>query len=273
MSTKRTPKPRPPLVHVEETQWQRAREYGECTAALIANPEAAGAEALFNQALSNGLAAIVSHHWPGEDRRGNGRVKSAADLLSLINRKVRRRGNMRVLEGRLRGYRWRTAIATNVLAEGVRQTDPVRHGSNEGSRLEKRHIDELVKLDSHPSLQSLTNEVHDEHWRQEVSADRDARWRALVYIRRLSPEEWARRQEPAFVEQHLPFDPKERYSSFGADLCPVCGLETLIVQEIDPFGVGVGAGTCVACGYTRTAFMAEDEAMYEKIQWELGKGD
>jgi hypothetical protein len=114
MNAKRSGKPKPTsvAVRVEDTEWQRRREYGECTAVLIANPETNGAEGLFNQALTNALAAIVNYHWPGRELNPNGRVKSAADLLAFINGKVRRRGNMRVLEGRTAGRRWRTAIAT-----------------------------------------------------------------------------------------------------------------------------------------------------------------
>ena len=89
----RSAKPRPASVgvQVQDAEWQRRREYGECTAALVMNPEANGAGGLFNQALSNGLAAIVSHHWPGREGKANGRVKSAA-LLSFINGNVRARG-------------------------------------------------------------------------------------------------------------------------------------------------------------------------------------
>lgn len=96
-STPAKPRPVPAAVRVRDTEWQRRSEYGECTAALVQNPEASGAEALFNQALSNGLAAIVAHHWPARERKRNGRVKSAADLLAIINREAPRRGNMRIL--------------------------------------------------------------------------------------------------------------------------------------------------------------------------------
>jgi hypothetical protein len=108
--------------------------------------------------------------------------------------------------------------------------------------------------------------LRDESWVRMVAADREARVRALAYAAKLSEEEWARRQAPDYVESYLPFDPKERDLSFGADVCPVCELETLIVEEADPFGFGIGAGICRACGYTRTPEMAEDEAMDAKIE-------
>lgn len=68
---------RVPAVRIADTQWERAREYGACTAALIADREVSGAEALFNQALSNGLVAIVTHHWPDRVHKPNGRARNA----------------------------------------------------------------------------------------------------------------------------------------------------------------------------------------------------
>ena len=160
-----------------------------------------------------------------------------------------------------------------MLADGIKRTDPVRHGTEGGSSLNKLHIDALVKLDTHPSLRSMGEALRDEGWMRMVAADREARARALTYVAKLSNEEWARRQDPDYVEDYLPFDPKERASSFGADVCPVCDLETFVVEEADSFGFGIGAGTCRACGYTRTHEMAEDEAMDAKIEYEVSKGD
>ena len=74
-----------------------------------------------------------------------------------------------------------------------------------------------------------------------VAADREARVRALAYVAKLSKEEWERRQDPDFIEPYLLFDPKERDASFGADVYPVCSVETFVVEEIDSFGLGIGA--------------------------------
>lgn len=272
-STPAKPRPVPAAVRVRDTEWQRRSEYGECTAALVQNPEASGAEALFNQALSNGLAAIVAHHWPGRERKRNGRVKSAADLLAIINREAPRRGNMRILEGTQHGRRWRTAVATRTLSDGVRRTDPVRHGTSGGSSLEKTHVEALVKLDTHPALRSTRDALQDDEWVRMVAADREARMRALAYVATLSEEEWAKRQEPEYMDPYIPADPKDRDASFGVDACPACELETFVNEEMDSFGFGVGAGTCRACGYTRTPGMAEDEALDAKIAYELSKDD
>jgi hypothetical protein len=50
--------------------------------------EAAGAEALFDHALSNGLTAIVSAEWPGDELRKDGKIKSAVDLLAVVEAKL-----------------------------------------------------------------------------------------------------------------------------------------------------------------------------------------
>ncbi|MHC3454945.1 hypothetical protein [Streptomyces prasinus] len=39
---------------------------------------------LFDDALSNGLAAIVAYEWPGEEQGRRGRVESARALLEVI---------------------------------------------------------------------------------------------------------------------------------------------------------------------------------------------
>jgi hypothetical protein len=262
-----------PPIHVADTQWLRAREFGVCTAALIIDPEVSGAEAMFNQALSNALVAIVTHHWPDRVHKKNGNVKSAADLLAIINSEARKQGNMRVLEGQQHGHRWRTAIATKVLAEGVRRSDPIRHGKVGGSRLELRHVDALRKLDTHPSLRKVGESLNDEHWVRMMSSDREARKRAMLYVLSLSEDEWDRRQTPSYIEEYLPFSPKEQSMSLGVAECPVCELETLVVEEIDMFGLGIASGTCRACGYTRTPDVAEDEAIAEKIAFEIDQGD
>ena len=34
--------------------------------------------------------------------------------------------------------------------------------------------------------------------------------------------------------------------------CPQCWRDTLIAQEWDTWGIEVGEGVCIACGYERT---------------------
>ncbi|GAA2171255.1 hypothetical protein [Actinomadura napierensis] len=70
-------------------QRHRAAQYARCTHALGGIPVTEvtdGAEGVFDQALTNGLAAIVAHDWPGEETTGTGRVLPAAGLLTVIER-------------------------------------------------------------------------------------------------------------------------------------------------------------------------------------------
>ncbi|MEU9059172.1 hypothetical protein AB0D13_09915 [Streptomyces sp. NPDC048430] len=64
----------------------RAYHYARCAAILGADHSAAGAAAVFDQALSNGLAAIVERAWPGEEWKREGLLKSAAELLDVVAR-------------------------------------------------------------------------------------------------------------------------------------------------------------------------------------------
>src|SRR4051812_14786526 len=62
----------------------RARQYAACSYALRHDRVQDGAEAIFDQALTNGLVAIVAHTWPGEETRRRGGIKSASELLDTI---------------------------------------------------------------------------------------------------------------------------------------------------------------------------------------------
>jgi hypothetical protein len=74
---------------------ERVDQYARCTAALRARMDQPGAEGLFDQALNNGLAAIVAKRWPGEEVSGKGpRVKFASELLDVIERHARRGGTV-----------------------------------------------------------------------------------------------------------------------------------------------------------------------------------
>ncbi|MFF3518751.1 hypothetical protein [Streptomyces sp. NPDC002573] len=47
-----------------------------------------GHEGIYDQALSNALAAIVAAEWPGQEAKGEGRVHSARRLLKVIAEKI-----------------------------------------------------------------------------------------------------------------------------------------------------------------------------------------
>ena len=61
----------------------RALDYARCTQALREDRERPGFAGIFDEALTNALAAIVAARWPGTEMRGS-RVKSASELLDVI---------------------------------------------------------------------------------------------------------------------------------------------------------------------------------------------
>ena len=69
---------------LKAAQQRRAREFAACAYVLRRDPSAGGAEALFDQALTNGLALIVAHSWPGEESNGKGFMLPASGLLEVI---------------------------------------------------------------------------------------------------------------------------------------------------------------------------------------------
>src|SRR3954452_11815885 len=71
----------------EELQARRARHYAVCTYALDYDRASDGAEGVFDQALTNGLAAIVADEWPGEEVGRGGRMLAASKLLDVIEQR------------------------------------------------------------------------------------------------------------------------------------------------------------------------------------------
>ncbi|MEU2907911.1 hypothetical protein ABZ771_34345 [Streptomyces globisporus] len=66
-------------------QEKRAEEYGRCATVLDVDFQVPGAAAIFDQALTNGLAAIVAHIWQGQEiekrKNGDHRLKAASTGL------------------------------------------------------------------------------------------------------------------------------------------------------------------------------------------------
>lgn len=88
-----------PISSETRLLWQRSHDYARCAFAVSRDLHASGAEALFDHALNNGLAVIVSTAWPGAEldpprRRGNTdtqpepHVKSASGLLDVLIEKA-----------------------------------------------------------------------------------------------------------------------------------------------------------------------------------------
>ena len=60
---------------------------------------------MYDQALTNGLAAIVAHEWPGEEANAKGRMHAANTLLDVIEQhSVAQPDGARLYRGRIRRF-------------------------------------------------------------------------------------------------------------------------------------------------------------------------
>lgn len=254
---------------------ERGWIYAACAAGLA--PGQPGCEAVFDQALTNGLAAIVAHEWPGAEADSKGRVYSAARLLTIIAERVPQEGqtgvhvfpdpdpeHTRALacligdadddDTSLFG----TRVDVTTLKEALDRTQAVRHARGEGV-LEQRHIDALRHLDQHRSLGRINGEEADRIWQGAREEDQKSILRAVAYLDLIGEDVAA--QRAADVDNPNVYHPKRNPGGHDPEECPVCGFETFCVQGTDDYGYGFGHGQCLVCTYTRSRDTLDDMAM------------
>jgi hypothetical protein len=133
-------------------------------------PSMAGREGIFDQALSNGLAAIVASEWPGEELDRSGRVLAASALLKVIEEHLGATDGVVLLpdEGsalhipqgdtaslfQTPHLSSHTRIDVRTLQNGIDATQKARHGRGAGA-LQRRHVEALLALDGHRSLGTM----------------------------------------------------------------------------------------------------------------------
>ncbi|SDL17955.1 hypothetical protein SAMN04488074_109208 [Lentzea albidocapillata subsp. violacea] len=297
MSTPQTP------LHQPSIEFYRSYHYSRCAYVVKKSRDVAGVEALYDTALNNGLAAIVASAWPGDELSGK-QVKAAKGLLDVLSEKAKNGSTTDPTE-KLDRYRVRVVgisvdsagvitltvsrwsavdepkpsqiphwdsypphdvvkIDTVTLRAAIEIVYPVRHGRLSKGELNISHVEALVALSEHPILGGFLNEEIDDQLLTEHARDAWLQGSAADYVTFLGDEEVARRIETA--DDYLPFDPKDRLTSEPLQECPVCWNDTMVCGSSDVFGMGIGAGTCVVCGYTRSAAIADDEAMNWKMQ-------
>lgn len=190
--------------------------YGLNTAALEDNR--IPAEGPFDTAVSNGLAAVLAYESPGAEQDNNGRVLPPNALLNQVR------------EWTNSGDQWTLSIDVQLLKEGVDRSQLFRHGraDDEWTRVSQNHVAALVALDDHPALRILDS-VRGKTLDEAV---------VIAYIDE--------------VDEHLPFDPKDRSMVPEVGECPECWRQTLIAEGWDAWGVELGEEVCIACGYERT---------------------
>ncbi|MET9761782.1 hypothetical protein ABZ016_22425 [Streptomyces sp. NPDC006372] len=253
-----------------------ADPFSEVTSVDLSAETEPGHEGIYDQALSNALAAIVAAEWPGEEANDKGRVHFARTLLKVIAEKIPsdpttglcvipdRDADVRSQwekEDRVPEGFWDTRIDVDLLTDALDVSGQARHGSGTGG-LQRRHVQALLALDHHPTLRTLLETQSDRD--AERAQDDDARSadQARALLELIGDEEAKRRAESA--ENPNEYHPKHNPDGHDFEECPVCGHETFCVQGLDMWG-RVGFGQCVVCSYRRRARVADQEGFGEHL--------
>ncbi len=164
-----------------------------------------------------------------------------------------------------------TRVDVGTLLDALDVTQPVRHAREDGDEvdekprlLERRHVEALLALDSHPSLWALDMEREDRYEDSAQKQDEREREQAGQTLRRIGEEE-ADRRAAAAVDLHTgptPDDP----SALELQECPVCGYEAFSSDGGDELGMQVGTGECLVCHYRRSPAIAN--AIAREMEWE-----
>lgn len=259
-------------------QKSRAREYAICTIALRYDRISAGAEGVFDQALTNGLAAIVGHMWPGREMKGS-QVRSATGLLGVIvekgttvNGDVCYVPNSRDTEPDPSTIpmdddpwpRYHTRVRIGVLGAAIDATQPIRHARKADRGILVSPSDEqigaLEELCHHPVLADGMDVLDNRYVLDVETVDKASIERAVQYLELLHDEELSRRATAEYWDMYK-----------AVDSCPVCENNSLIVQGRDEWIDEISAGQCVVCGYCRTTKMANLSAQRRQVK-RLAKG-
>lgn len=187
-------------------------------------------EGPFDVALTNGLLAVVAEADPAQVIDKRGFTLPASVLLPKT-----------VALG--------MSIDQGTLAEGLELTQPLRHGraDDEWIQLGAKHLNALRELDEIDGLQVLHHvEVH-------PTVDD-----MMVTLFHEKAQTYAERDVRRVKDLLDVMEPKE---------CDECWRRTFVPLGHDDSGGTMTVGSCIACGYQRTADTAWD--MYMDEQWDL----
>lgn len=267
---------------VMDAQQRRARQYAVCTYALEHDHVSDGAEGVFDQALTNGLAAIVAHEWPGEEHRG-ARTLSAAELLTVIETygKAMDCGTVRILRQGEPEYVQTpldddeipnfTPVDVKTLRDGINATQAIRHArdtDDDSPALTTGHLKALRDLDDHPALYAITDEQIDRAEQNVAETDRAEGERASAYWQSLTDDERSRRRAIDYQDEYAWETPESRCE---VDLCPVCWTEAFVASTFDSWLDEIGIGACRACSYRRSPDVADDQAIELQIRRQMDR--
>lgn len=268
-------------------QRSRARQYAVCTFALAADRSSDGAEAIFDQAATNGLAAIVAYAWPGAEVDKRSRVLSAAALLEVITARGTAQDDGVVLIEHAPALSAReddligaepvpnaTRVDVRALRAAITATQAVRHARQSNERtdaaLADKHVEALRQLDFHPALFSLTDESIDRAELEVARTDAVEHERAGRFFRALDDEDREARGAVDYVARYAWETHDDRVEVEG---CPVCENASLVARRRETLIDEIGIGHCLICSYERTRRVAEDIAMAIDLQRLIDRND
>ena len=190
----------------------------------------------FDSAVANALAAIVADKESGREyENSEGRVKAPLVLLSILETDVN------ISSGALSSPNLKS------LREGIEKAQRFRHGRAEDDWdvLREEHIKALIELDQHPALQ------------------------VLELVDGMNLEDAATTVFAEEARSVLPYGYEESFLVSDPAFCDCCGRMTLIAEDSDVFGWGIGEGICIACGEERTY----DDTVIDYVTWKHGGPD
>lgn len=257
-----------------DIQKRRARQYAVCSYALTQDRITDGAEGVFDQALTNGLAAIVAAEWPGEEFERSLHVRSASSLLKIVEQKgaTGAKGVMHVL--RAGEPQWLpppgfgeeptpnfTIVEVGTLRDALKVTWAIRHARDEDQEavvgVSEEHINALVELARHPALYSMPDVAADRAEDRLHDADDIELRRAAAYYSALDDAEQGRREAVDYEDRYGYVAPDGRCE---VEECPVCGNLSLAADRFDGWLDELGIGTCIVCSYSRHPDLADELA-------------
>lgn len=250
-------------------------QYAVGTTALQEDLLIAGADGVFDVALTNGLLAIAASVIPGHKAANPAeRTPSASEVLRDLAKSFQKSiaGMVAVPTGEEatdlddRGFLVRLGfdgvvqVPVDLLQDALNRTQPARHGRGPTGLLTSADVDALVGLDEHPALRVLTDYANDLSWKRGEEGDALEAERASEFLEMLTEEEVearvrAVRSRPVSADDFVELQ-----------FCPVCGHQSMVGVGQDGWGYGLVAAICQVCSFKQGEHAAERESM--EMEWE-----
>lgn len=243
----------------------RSNQYANGTTALQNNVTVAGADGVFDLALTNGLLAVVAATITGHPAAmAIGRAPAAnsllMDLVATFGKdsagfvKVPTGENAVDFDGKGLvdlGYERMVSVNVDLLLDALGRTQAARHGRGPAGLLTIADVDALAALDEHPALSVLSDYRRELFWELGSVADSAEFDRALGVLELLSDDDVAARV--AACQSTHGYGSEEHELQF----CPVCGHQTLVATGSDAWGYGIVPARCPVCSFEQSEHSAE----------------